>query len=86
MVREILMDPGRTFQEFSLLPGYTKKQCVIKNISLAAKLNGLELGIPLLSAAMTSVTGFDMALALGKMGGIGILPARLSVEEQVAIV
>ena len=35
---------------------------------------------------MTSVTGYEMALALGKEGGVGVLPARLSVKEQVEII
>ena len=35
---------------------------------------------------MTSVTGYEMALALGKEGGLGVLPARLSVKEQVDII
>jgi IMP dehydrogenase len=54
---------------------------------LTTRLSGaLELKIPFLSAAMMSVTGEAMALALGKEGGIGILPARLTIEEQSDIV
>lgn len=86
MVRKIIYEPGRTFSEFCLLPGYTKKKCIIPNISLETRLAGLDLKIPLLSAAMTSVTGYEMALALGKEGGMGVLPARLSIEEQADIV
>lgn len=83
----IILEPGRTFDEFSLLPGYTKKDCVITNISLESKLAaGLTLRVPMLSAAMTSVTDYDMALALGKEGGLGILPARLPIREQADIV
>jgi len=35
---------------------------------------------------MTSVTGYEMALALGKEGGLGVLPARLPIDEQTDIV
>ncbi len=86
MVKKIIYEPGRTFSEFSLFPSYTGKDCTIQNISLETQLAGLDLKIPLLSAAMTSVTGYEMALALGKEGGIGILPARLPIENQVDIV
>lgn len=86
MVKKIIYGPGRTFSEFSLLPGYTKKDCRIPNITLQTNLSGLKLKIPLVSAAMTSVTGHHMILALGKEGGLGILPARLSIEEQAEIV
>src|SRR3989344_2033228 len=77
---------GRTFSEFVLLPGRTKKDCVLQNIDLETRLGDLKLKIPLLSAAMMSVTGYEMALALGKEGGLGGLPARLPIEEQVDIV
>lgn len=87
MAKRVNTEPGRTFQEFSLLPGYTKKNCVIPNISLATWLApNLALKIPLLSAAMTSVTSYEMALALGKEGGLGILPARMQVDEQAEMV
>ncbi len=87
MVKEIIWTPGRSFREFSLLPdGETTEECTIQRVSLETRLAGLTLKIPLMSAAMTSVTGYEMALALGKEGGIGILPARLRTEEQADIV
>jgi IMP dehydrogenase len=89
MVKEILGDykaAGRTFSEFSLLPGYTKADCIPANVDLETKLGSLVLRIPMISAAMTSVTGYEMALALGKEGGLGILPAKLPIEEQADIV
>ena len=86
MAKKVILEPGRTFSEFSLLTDYTTKNCNLNNINLKSNLGKLELGIPFLSAAMTSVTGYEMALALGKEGGLGVLPARLSVKEQVEII
>lgn len=87
MAKEIILKPGRTFGEFSLLTSYTDKDCNINNVSLETKLaDNLTLGIPLLSAAMASVTGYEMALALGKERGLAVLPARLPIEEQIDIV
>ncbi len=86
MVKQIVREPGRTFGEFSLLTGLTSTDCTLPNISLATDLAGLKLQLPLLSAAMTSVTGYEMALALGKEGGLGVLPVRLSIKEQAALV
>jgi IMP dehydrogenase len=77
---------GRSFEQFTLLPGHTSKDCTMHDVNLESYLAGIHLRLPLMSAAMTSVTGYEMALALGKEGGIGILPARLSVEEQANIV
>ncbi len=87
MAKKIILQAGRTFQEFALLPGHTSKECTVPNISLETRLaDNLTLKIPLLSAAMTSVTGYEMALALGKEGGLGVLPIRLPIEEQVGII
>jgi IMP dehydrogenase len=44
----------------------------------------IELAIPLLSAAMDTVTDARMAIALARLGGIGVLHRNLSVEDQVA--
>jgi IMP dehydrogenase len=86
MAKKVILDAGRTFSEFSLLTDYTSKYCNLNSINLKSKLGDLELGNPFLSAAMTSVTGYEMALALGKEGGLGVLPARLSIKEQVEII
>jgi len=86
MAKKVILDAGRTFSEFSLLTDYTSKDCNLNSINLKSKLGDLELGNPFLSAAMTSVTGYEMALALGKEGGLGVLPARLSIKEQVEII
>jgi IMP dehydrogenase len=47
---------------------------------------GMKLRMPFLSAAMDRVTGVEMAIALGKLGGLGILHRNCSIEEQVAMV
>ena len=86
MAKKVILEAGRTFSEFSLLTDFTSKDCNLNNINLKSNLGQLSLGIPFLSAAMTSVTGYEMALALGKEGGLGVLPARLSVKEQVDII
>ena len=86
MAKKVILEAGRTFSEFSLLTDYTPKDCNLNSINLKSKLGNLELGNPFLSAAMTSVTGYEMALALGKEGGLGVLPARLSIKEQVDII
>lgn len=87
MVKEIILNPGRTFSEFSLLPnGLTTEECSINRVSLETNLAGIQLKIPLISAAMMSVTGYDMTLALGRRGSVGVLPNKLSIPEQVDII
>lgn len=47
---------------------------------------GIELNIPILSAAMDTVTEADMAIVMGQLGGIGVLHRNLEIEEQCAAV
>ena len=91
MVQEINDEPGRIFGQVVLLPGHTTKDCIATNIDLETRLTDkLVLGIPFLSAAMMSVTGnvgeFKMPIALGNERGLGVLPTRLSIDEQAGMV
>ena len=86
MAERVILEAGKTFSEFSLLTNFTSKDCTLQKINLNSSLSGMKLRLPFMSAAMTSVTGYEMALSLGKEGGIGILPARLSIDEQVDII
>lgn len=46
----------------------------------------IKLRIPLISSNMDTVTGVDMAIALGKLGGLGVLPRFNSIAEQAQMV
>ncbi len=52
----------------------------------SAKAGGFFLAIPIISAAMDRVTETEMAVRLGKLGGLGIIHRSNSVEEQAAMV
>jgi IMP dehydrogenase len=54
--------------------------------SLKMKIAGIELSVPFLSAAMDRVTDAKMAIALCKLGALGVLHRNCSVDEQVAMV
>jgi len=72
-----------TFDDVLLVPGYSE---VLPNqVSLKTRLTrGIELNIPLISAAMDTVTEARLAIALAQEGGLGIIHKNLSVEEQAA--
>ncbi|MBN2112128.1 IMP dehydrogenase [Candidatus Woesearchaeota archaeon] len=87
MAKNIIWTPATTFSEFSLLPdSLTTEGCTIDKIILETNLAGIKAKIPLFSAAMMSVTGYEMVLSLGRRGGVGVLPNKLPVEEQAGIV
>ncbi|MGI6524575.1 MAG: IMP dehydrogenase [Bdellovibrionota bacterium] len=90
----IIDDISRTFQEYLLLPGLTKKENIPSNVNLKVPIQrltkdrkqGLSANIPIVSAAMQAVTGSDLAIALARKGGIGFVYCSQSVEEEAKIV
>jgi IMP dehydrogenase len=72
-----------TFDDILLVPGYSE---VLPNeVSLKTRLTrGIELNIPLVSAAMDTVTEARLAIAMAQLGGMGIIHKNLSVEQQAA--
>jgi IMP dehydrogenase len=77
---KIVME-GLTFDDVLLVPGYSN--ILPKDVNLSTKLaEGLVLNVPLLSAAMDTVTEYKMAIAMAREGGIGILHKNLSIADQ----
>ena len=73
-----------TFDDVLIRPGASHMEPA--EASLKTTIAGIELSVPFLSAAMDRVTEAKMAIALGKLGGLGVLHRNCSVEEQAAMV
>ena len=72
-----------TFDDVLLEPGYS--ELLPAQVDVRTRLTReIELGIPLVSAAMDTVTEAPMAIAMAQHGGIGILHKNLGVEEQAS--
>ncbi len=70
-----------TFDDVLLIPGYS--EVLPKDVSLKTRLTrGIELNIPLISAAMDTVTESRLAIAMAQEGGIGIIHKNMSIEQQ----
>ena len=69
-----------TFDDVLVVPGWS--EVLPADVSTATTLAGIELKVPLMSAAMDTVTEAPLAVALARAGGIGVLHRNLSVEEQ----
>ncbi len=76
-----IVKEGLTFDDVLLIPG--KSQYVPKDVDLTTKLtDDIILNIPLMSAAMDTVTESQLAIAMAREGGIGIIHKNLTIEEQ----
>src|SRR5206468_5763562 len=73
---------GLTFDDVLLLPA--ESHVLPNDVSTATRLTReIELAVPIVSAAMDTVTEARLAIALARAGGIGIIHRNLSVEDQV---
>jgi len=79
-----ILERGFTFDDVLIVPSASAMEPA--EASLKTKLCGMELSVPLLSAAMDRVTESTMAIALGRLGGLGVLHRNCSIEEQVKMV
>jgi IMP dehydrogenase len=74
---------GLTFDDVLLLPA--ESEVLPNDVSTVTKLTpSISLNVPLVSAAMDTVTEARLAIALAREGGIGIVHRNLSIEDQVA--
>ena len=72
---------GLTFDDVLLMPGYS--QVLPRDVDIKSKLTkDITLNVPLLSAAMDTVTEAALATALAREGGLGILHKNMSIEKQ----
>lgn len=84
---KVVMD-GLTYDDVLLIPAYS--EVLPKTVDLSTKFSrNIELKIPFVTAAMDTVTESQMAIAIAREGGIGVIHKNMSIEEQarqVAIV
>jgi IMP dehydrogenase len=72
---------GLTFDDVLLMPGYS--QVLPRDVNIQTRLTkDIVLNVPLLSAAMDTVTEAALAMALAREGGLGILHKNMTIEKQ----
>ena len=76
-----VIEEAFTFDDVLLLPAHS--QVLPKDVSLVTRLTRrLSLSIPIVSAAMDTVTGGRLAIAIAQEGGVGIIHKSFSIEDQ----
>ncbi|MBJ8031490.1 IMP dehydrogenase [Bacillus pseudomycoides] len=72
---------GLTFDDVLLVPA--KSDVLPREVSVKTVLSeSLQLNIPLISAGMDTVTEADMAIAMARQGGLGVIHKNMSIEQQ----
>ncbi len=80
-MKDRIVGEGITFDDILLIPGYS--EVVPRDVDTSTRLTrGIRINIPIVSAAMDTVTEASLAIALAQEGGIGIMHKNLSVEDQ----
>ncbi len=81
MLDKKLLTEGLTFDDVLLIPSRSK--VLPREVDVSTYLTReIKLNIPLISAAMDTVTESEMAIAMAREGGIGILHKNMTIEKQ----
>ena len=76
-----IVGEGLTYDDVLLVPAYS--EILPREVSIKTKFTkNITINIPIISAAMDTVTESDMAIAIAREGGIGVLHKNMSIEAQ----
>ncbi|WP_445457649.1 IMP dehydrogenase [Flavobacterium sp. HNIBRBA15423] len=78
-----IIGEGLTYDDVLLIPNYS--QVLPREVSIQTKFSrNITLNVPIVSAAMDTVTESAMAIAMAQEGGIGVLHKNMTIEQQAA--
>ena len=78
-----IVGEGLTYDDVLLVPAYS--QVLPREVSIQSKFSrNISLNVPIISAAMDTVTESKMAIAMAREGGIGVLHKNMTAEQQAA--
>ena len=76
-----IVGEGLTYDDVLLLPAYS--EILPRDVRITGRLSrNIELKVPIVSAAMDTVTESEMAIAIAQNGGLGMIHKNMSIERQ----
>ena len=83
LITDRIIQEGLTFDDVLLVPAYS--EVLPREVDLSCQFTrNIRLNIPIVSAAMDTVTESKMAIAIARQGGIGVIHKNMSIEQQAA--
>lgn len=83
MPRQKIKETAITFDDVLLIPD--KSSVLPRDVDLRSRItNSIELNIPILTSAMDTVTENEMAIAIAREGGLGVIHKNMSIQRQAA--
>ena len=80
-LRDKVLLEGLTFDDVLLIPQYS--DVLPRNVDISTQFSrNIRLNVPIVSAAMDTVTETELAIAIAREGGIGVIHKNMSIEEQ----
>ncbi|HAT63497.1 MAG TPA: IMP dehydrogenase, partial [Flavobacteriaceae bacterium] len=78
-----ILGEGLTYDDVLLVPAYS--EVLPREVSIITQFSrNITLNVPIVSAAMDTVTESAMAIAMAREGGIGVLHKNMTIEQQAA--
>lgn len=82
-IEDKIATEGLTFDDVLLIPAYS--EVLPRNVDISSRFSrNIKLNTPIVSAAMDTVTEADLAIALAREGGIGVIHKNMPIEKQAA--
>lgn len=83
LLEDKLQFEGLTFDDVLLLPAYS--EVLPRDVDISSRFTrNIRINTPIVSAAMDTVTEADLAIAIAREGGIGVIHKNMTIEEQAA--
>lgn len=80
-IHDKVVSEGLTYDDVLLIPAFS--QVLPREVNIQSKLTrNITLNTPVVSAAMDTVTGVNMAIAMARAGGIGVIHKNMSIKDQ----